>query len=58
MADAAPGTLAPPTTRDLLRFATLNREKALLDGKTDHLEASRDYLFKAADIPQDLFSSQ
>jgi cytosine/adenosine deaminase-related metal-dependent hydrolase len=98
----AAGTLAPLTTRDVLRFATMNGAKALrLDGKTGSLtpgkeadiiildatrinvapfnqvpgavvslmdrtnvetvvvaEASRDYLFTAANIPLDLFSSQ
>ncbi len=118
------GTIAPLTTRDVLRFGTMNGARALrLDGKTGsltpgkeadiiildatrinvaplnqvpgavvslmdrtnvetvivagkvrkwkgqlldvdlpnlrrQLEASRDYLFKAANIPQDLFSSQ
>jgi cytosine/adenosine deaminase-related metal-dependent hydrolase len=124
VADAARRHIAPLTTRDVLRFATMNGAKALrLDGKTGsltpgkeadiiildatrinvvplnqmpgavvsvmdrtnvetviiagkvrkwkgqlldadlpnlrrQLEASRDYLFKAANIPQDLFSSQ
>jgi 5-methylthioadenosine/S-adenosylhomocysteine deaminase len=119
-----PGTIAPLTTRDVLRFGTMNGAKALrLDGKTgsltpgkeadiiildatrinvaplnqvpgavvslmdrtnvetvivagkvrkwkgelldvdlphlrQQLEASRDYLFKTAKIPQNLFSSQ